>query len=199
MLARLRGLADSARGLTMLAFSVARYARLITINTGKRLFSPMTAPAPASILNAAVEALFGAAIKIKRSLDPDSPGGSSITLNELLDTVSDGAVRESIQAVWDSIHSLVRGERVDVFDLITKVANALLDLLGTLRDALADGRITPDEILHGITDGGIRTDLKVVLDNIGKLPAELQGLDMWKMIALFQRISAFLPQLMVKS
>jgi len=157
------------------------------------------APATVSVLNSAVDALFSTAVRIKRALDPASPGGSSITLEELLDTVSDGKVRESIQVAWDAIAGLIHGDPENVFDLITKVASALLDMLGTLRDALADGHVTADEILHGITDGDIRAELKTVLDNLSKLPAELQGLDMWKMIALFQRISGYLPQLLAKS
>lgn len=174
---------------------IARATRRVVVNTGKRTLSLMPASSTKN-LDEAVDYLFDAAIKIKRSSAADSPGGATITLDELLSTISDGAVKESISNMWETIGQLTRGDQISPVELVKQAVNVLLDLLGTLRDALADGRITKDEVLHGITDGGIRKDLSNALDGIGDIPAELQGLDMWRMIALVQRIMTKLPALL---
>lgn len=195
---RLRDHARSALGLATLAYGVLRYARTVAVNTGKRVLHPMTAASGTQELDQVIDYLFGAVIRIKDSRAAGSPGGKSITLDELLSTVSDGAVRESFSNLWDAIEAIVKGGKVDIFDLIPKATDAVLDLLGTLRDALADKRVTIEEILSGITDGGIREDLRRALEGIEKIPAEIQGLDMWKMIGLVQKIAAKLPQLLAK-
>ena len=137
----------------------------------------MTAASGTQELDQVIDYLFDSTIKIKNARAEGSPGGKSITLDELLSTVSDGAVRESFSNLWDAIEAIVKGGKVDVFDLIPKATDAVLDLLGTLRDALADSRVTVEEILSGITDKGIREDLRRALEGIEKIPAELQGLD----------------------
>lgn len=198
---KLRNLGQSAQGVVMLAYGTAvlgaRLGRHLALNTGKRILG-MTAPAGTRELDEAIDYLFDAAIKIKNALAETSPGGKTVTLDELLSTVSDGAVRESISNMWDAIEAITRGGKVDIFDLIPKATDVVLDLLGTLRDALADRRVTLDEILSGVTDGGIRADLQRAIEGIEKVPAELQGLDMWKMIALVQKIAAKLPALLAK-
>lgn len=195
---KLRSLAQSALGAATLAYIAARLARRLTVNTGKRVLR-MTAPATGRDLDEAIDYLFGAVIRIKDARATSSPGGATITLDELLSTVSDDPVRKSISNMWDTIEAITKGGRVDVFDLIPKATDVILDLLGTLRDALADGRVRIGEILSGITDGGIRDDLRRALEGIERIPAELQGLDMWRMIALVQKIVSKLPALLAKS
>lgn len=198
---KLRDLGQSALGAAMLAYGAAvlsaRLTRHLAYNTGRRILR-MTAPAGTKELDEAIDYLFGAAIKIKNAVAEGSPGGKAVTLDELLSTVSDGAVKESIGNMWDAIEQITRGGRVDIFDLIPKATEVVLDLLGTLRDALADKRVTIDEILSGISDKGISDELRRALEGIEKVPAELSGLDMWKMIALVQKIAAKLPALLAK-
>jgi hypothetical protein len=193
--ARLRDLVNSARGLAMLTYGVLRYARLVATNTGKRVLR-MTAPSATKELDEAIDAGFDLAIRIKKALSESSPGGKTVTLDELMDTVSDGAVRESIEDFWNAITAIVAGQRPEAGELARTIIGATMDLLGTLRDALADNKVTADELLHGITDGNIREELKRAIDGLDKIPGELQGMDMWKMIALVQKISAKLPALL---
>jgi hypothetical protein len=194
--ARLRGLAEQARGLALLTYGALRYARLVATNTGKRVLG-MTSASPTKELDEALDAGFDFAIRIKRALSASGPGGTTVTLDELMSTVTDGAVKESIREFWDAITAITAGERPEVAELARTVIGAVMDLLGTVRDALADdGRVTADELLHGITDGGIRDELSRAIEGLDKIPGELQGMDMWKMIALVQRISAKLPALL---
>lgn len=197
---KLRDLGQSALGAAMLAYGAAvlgaRLTRHLAFNTGRRILGMTTAGTPE--LDQAIDYLFNAAIKIKNALVETSPGGKAVTLDELLSTISDGAVKESISSMWDAIEQIAHGGKVDIFDLIPKATEVVLDLLGTLRDALADKRVTVDEILSGISDQGISDELRRALEGIEKVPAELSGLDMWKMIALVQKIAAKLPALLAK-
>lgn len=156
----------------------------------------MTTPSSTKELDEALDAGFDFAIRIRKALAEGGPGGKTVTLDELMDTVSDGAVKESIREFWDAIAAIIGGERPNAGELARTVIGATMDLLGTVRDALADGRVTADELLHGITDGNIREELKRAIEGLDRIPSELQGMDMWKMIALVQRISAKLPQLL---
>jgi hypothetical protein len=192
---RLREAASTALSLAFLTRQLAGYAGVVIINTGKRILG-MTAPSATKELDEALDAGFDFAIRIKKALSASSPGGKTVTIDELMDTVSDGAVRESIEDFWNSIAAIVAGKRPEIGELARTIIGATLDLLGTLRDALADGKVTADELLHGITDGNIRDELKRAIDGLDKIPAELQGMDMWKMIGLVQRISAKLPALL---
>lgn len=198
---KLHNLSRAALGAGMLGYGATvlgvRLARNLAANTGRRILG-MTAPVGTKELDEAIDYLFDAAIKIKNARATGSPGGTTITLDELLSTVSDGAVKESIRNLWDAIEQITHGGGVDIFDLIPKVTEVLLDLLGTLRDALADKRVTIDEILSGISDQGISDELRRALEGIEKVPAELQGLDMWKIIALAQKVAAKLPGLLTK-
>lgn len=170
-----------------------RIVRRLVVNTGKRVTGMST---PTREFNEAIDGLFGLILRIKEARADTGPGGTRITLDELVYTVTDGAVKESIQTLWNMIERVVQGDRVSPLDLIQEVAEAGLDLLGTLRDALADGRVTAQEILAGVTDGPIREELGRAIDGVEKVPAELQDLDMWKMIALVQKIAGYLPRVL---
>lgn len=194
---RTRQLVDSAIGAAMLAYGVLRYARTVAVNTGKRVLG-MTAPSATKELDEALDAGMKVALRIKQAMAENSENGKQVTLEEMLHTVSDGDVRASIQKLVDAIEGIVHGEKVDIFDLIPTVVEAILEFLGTLRDALADKRVTPDEILNGVSTQGLRPELQRAIDGLDKIPGELQGMDMWKMIALVQKIAAYLPQLLAK-
>lgn len=194
---RIRSAARSAWGMAMLAYGLARLTGAVAINTGKRTLG-MTKPSSTKELDEALDAAFDLAIAIKKSMAPGGPGGKQITLDEILSTVTDGSLKESVVALVDAIEGLIRGERLDLFALIPTVTDALLDFMGTLRDALADRRVSPDEILHSVTTGDVRPELKKAIEGAAKIPDELSGLDMWKMMSLMQRVAGRLPELMAK-
>ena len=194
---RVRRLIDTAQGMAMLTYGVMRLGRLMAINTRKRILG-MTAPGGTPELNEAIDAGFDVALRIKKAMAADSAGGKQVTLDEMLHSVSDGDVRASMQKLVNAIESIVRGERPDIFDLIPTVVEAILEFLGVLRDALADKRITPDEILAGVSTQGLRPVLQKAIDGLDKIPGEMSGMDMWKMMGLVQRVTARLPELLAK-
>ena len=193
-----REVVHTALGMAILAYSAADAARRIILNTGKRVLR-MTAPSSTPELDQVIDAGLDFAIRIKNMLSATSPGGKTVTLDELLDTVSDGNVRESIAQLWDVVSEIVRNPDADKFQLIGPVIEAIRDFLGTIRDALADRRVTLDELLHGVTDGEIRQSLKDAIEGLDKIGTELKGLDMWKLFGLVQKIAAKLPALLASA
>lgn len=159
---------------------------------------PATPPSETKEFDEAVNGFFGVAEKILESLQPGSKGGKKITLDELLHSVTDGQVRQSIQEFWDAIQKLLKGGKLDVFDLLTTAGEAIMDLVGTMVDAFADGRLSPDEIVNGVTDGHIRDELLAAIEGIERVPAELTALSPLKMVRQFQRITSRLQQLREK-
>lgn len=156
----------------------------------------MTTPAGMPELYDVIDAGFGVAIRLKRAIDPNGPSGKQVTLDELLDTVTDGKMREATRDLVDAIEDLINKKPVDAFALIPVVVTAILDWLSTLRIALEDRKVDLNELLHGVTDGELRPELEKAIQGIDKIPSELKGMDMMKMFGLFQRISAYLPQLL---
>lgn len=155
----------------------------------------MTAPSGIDETIEVLDAGFATAIRLKNMLTAGSPGGKQATLDELLSTVTDGEMKDSIRNLVDAVEKIVKGSKVDLFELIPVVVQAILDFLTTLKAALEDKRIAPEEILHGVTDGDLRPELSKAIEGIDKIPAELKGMDMMKMFAIFQRITQYLPKL----
>lgn len=136
------------------------------------------------------------AVTLRKAIDPASAGGKTVTLDELLASVSDGKVKKSIADLVASIDALIKGGHPDIIDLVTKASAALLDVLGTLKDALASGGITADKLLHTVSDEGLKESIVKVLGELDEIPDELHSLDMWKIIGLVQKFSGRLPELL---
>ena len=153
-----------------------------------------TAPSATPELDEVIDATFALVIRLKTAVAEESPGGSRMTLDELLTSVTDGRVRTSIQSLISVIEDLVQGGRPDALQLIETVITAVLEFIGHLREAISDGFQVSD-LLAGVTDGDLREDLRRAFDGIEKIQLELTGLNMWVMFALVQRVSAWIPRL----
>lgn len=156
----------------------------------------MTAPvSETKEFDEAVDAAFDLVKRILDSLKAESPGGKKITLEELLHTVTDGQVRQSIMDMWNSVQELLRGGKFDIFELLSQAGEAIMDLVGVMAAAFSDGRLTPDEILNGVTDGHIHEGIQKAIDGAEKIPDELTGLSPLKMVRVFSRILQRLREL----
>jgi hypothetical protein len=133
----------------------------------------------------AVDAAIELAVEVKAAMK--GPHDPATIAAELLSGVSDGKVRGSLQAFVDAIEALKNGHE-PILDLLMKASSAILELIGHLRDALADGHVTPDEIVSTITDGHLKAIWTNALDGIGNIPDELTSMSPWAMIGTFQRI-----------
>lgn len=128
-------------------------------------------------LDEALDAGWDVAGRIVDGLSSASPGGKQLTLDELLHTVTDGQVRQSLSEMYDSILTMVTsGKKPDLFEMLAKVGEAVTGMVGVFSEALSDGRLTPNEIVNGVTDGHIREGLQRAIDGAEKIPAELSKL-----------------------
>lgn len=190
---KVKGVVHFVAGSFIVARGVTTTAVKVATRTGKEALT-MTAPAPTKELDAAIDAAFGFALSIKQAMAPGSPGGKTITLDELLHTVTDGNVRTSVQNLLNAIESIVKGGHVDVVAVFKLGVVAVLDFVTNLSAAMKGG-FNPEELLAGVTDGTVRTSLQEVIDGVGQLPAEIKGLDMWGIMGIFQRVSAWIPKI----
>lgn len=148
----------------------------------------MSGPSKTKEFDEALTAVFDLAERVMASLKGDSPGGKKITLDEFLHTVTDGQVRQSLMDFWNAIESLMKGGKFDLFELLTNAGEAIMDLVGVIQDALSDGRLTPDEIVNGVTDGHIREGITAAIEGAEKIPGELTGLSPLEMVRIFQKV-----------
>lgn len=155
----------------------------------------MTAPSSTKEFDEAADAAFDLVKRVMDSLKEESPGGKKITLEEILHTVTDGQVRQSLMDLWNSVQSLLRGGKFDLFDLLAQAGEAVMDFVGVLASAFADGRLTPDEIVNGVTDGHIRDGLLKAIEGAEKIPGELTGLNPLAMVRVFSRVLQRLREL----
>lgn len=139
-------------------------------------------------LDAALDAALDLAIRIRRSLSDASPGGKKITIDELLDGVTDGKLTKSLRDLVDAVEATIAGHGPGVWELLPKVGAAAMELMGHLRDALADGRITLDDIVQGVSDGHVREGLANAVAAAQRLPSELDQLSPWALIGTIQRV-----------
>lgn len=195
----LRSLSVYVTGSFVVARAAWRLFRRLSVNTAERIFSPMTAPAG---LTETIEALDGGmevAVRLRHAIAETGPGGKKVTLDEMLHTVSDGEVKDTIRNLYAAVEQLIQnrgGNFSAILDLIPTLVEAVLDFLQTLRVALQDRRVTPDEILAGVSTKGMRPALQKAIDGADKIPAELKGLDFGKMMQLMNRVMGWLPQLL---
>lgn len=185
----------SAWGAVLLARAIVRAMHEIGKNTTERVLHPMTAPSATPETNELIDGLFPVLISLRESISAESEAGTRVTLNELLHSVSDGRVRGTVTNLVEMIERLISGERPDILILVNGVLDALKDFIANMQKALADGFDVSD-LLYGVSDQGLRENLKKAIDGIEKVPGELKGLDMFKMFNLFQRITAWLPRLL---
>lgn len=155
-----------------------------------------TAVSPTKEFDEATDAVLNLALRAKKMFAETGPGGKNATLDEIVGTISDGKIKAVFTDLLDSVLDIVHGGHVDVMGTLKKVSDAVLELVGSLQEALRDGKVTPDEIVRGVTDSGIRADLLLAIEGADKIPDELSGLSPWMMIGTLQRIMARLPELL---
>jgi hypothetical protein len=145
-------------------------------------------------LEEVLDAGFSLAAAVRQATSAESPGGTRVTLNELLTSVTDDEVRGAIRDLVERIDELASGKG-DLIALISAAASALVEFLATLKVALAGGRVTPAELLEGITQGRVRPELQKALDRIWEIPLELQTLDFGGVMRIAQIALTKLPAL----
>lgn len=141
-------------------------------------------------LDEALDAGFGLAVSLKNALSD-----GRVTTDEILESVTDGQVRASVRNLTSAVEAIVHGGSIDIANLAGVVIDAVTDFLGNLKSALADGRVSLDELLHTVVDGNIKEQLRVAVEGAEKIPEELSDLDFKKIMALFQKISKWIPEL----
>lgn len=74
------------------------------------------------------------------------------------------------------------------FPELAEAAAAVFEMLGDLKLALSDGKISVDEIVGLVSDTGLKDSLRLGLDGLGKIPGEVEQLvrNPWNLIALTQ-------------
>lgn len=169
------------------AVAAAKVVGKIVINTVKGSFMADTSTKE---LDEALQAGFSLAVSLKNAL-----ADGKVSIDEILESVTDGKVRDSISRLINVIEAIVHGDAPELPILAGNVIDAVVDFLGHLKDALADGKVTLDEILHTVVDGDVRVELTNAIEGASKIPEELSGLDVWKIMALFQTISKWIPEL----
>lgn len=145
-------------------------------------------------LNEAIDGGLGLAVRMK-----DALADGKITLDELVQSVSNGKVRGSIEALYNSIDSLLHGGKPDWSQLLEQVASAALDFISNLSIAIKRDGFQVTDLLDGVSDGGVRTDLQKAMDGAEKIPDEISHIGMADMFALFQRVSMWIPKLVPHS
>lgn len=158
--------------------------------------------APATGLTETLEALDGGMeviVRLKHAIAAASPGGKQVTLDEMLHTVSDGELKDSIKNLYAAVEKMVAAHAISfsgVLELLPVVSDAIVDFLHTLKNAIQDRHIDPNEVLEGVSTEGLRPALQKAIDGAEKIPAELKGMDFSKSMQLMNRAMGWLPQLL---
>lgn len=71
---------------------------------------------------------------------------------------------------------------------LAEAAIAAFDMLGDLKLALSDGRITVDEIVGMVSDDGLKPSIRRGLDGLEKIPGEIESLmrNPWNLMSVAQ-------------
>jgi len=141
-------------------------------------------------LNEAIDGGLGLAVRIK-----DALADKKLTLDELVQSVSNGRVRASISNLYNSIEALIHGAQPNWSDLLQQAMAAALDFITNLSVAIKRDGFQVTDLLEGVSDQGVRDDLQKAVDGAEKIPDEISHINMMDMFALFTRVSAWIPRL----
>jgi len=121
------------------------------------------------------------------AMAPGSPGGTQITLDELLHSVVDGDIRDSLRRLYEAVNTIAHGGHIDIVDMVGIVSDAVVDLITTVKAGLADGRVSVDLIVSGITNGHLKEVVRKAIDGIENIPTELSGIGVIGIIMSMQK------------
>lgn len=76
-----------------------------------------------------------------------------------------------------------------------EAVDAVIGFAIDIKRALADGRITVDEVVGAFSDGEVKESVRRAMDGIYNIPNELSRLSPWDGIALAQRAMMKLSEL----
>lgn len=76
----------------------------------------------------------------------------------------------------------------DDYPELADAADMVFDMLGDLKLALADGRVTVDEIVGMVSDGGLKQTIRDGLNGLGSIPGEVAKVisSPWALVSMTQ-------------
>jgi hypothetical protein len=126
--ARLHGLAERARGLALLTYGALRYARLVAINTGKRVLRPMTSPKQGiNNINKCVDGLIAGAKAIQQAGSDGwelTDAGLVIRNREAMDKMADAL--DAVSGIGPEVNDL---DFAEIIQLASTLPARLADLV----------------------------------------------------------------------
>lgn len=198
---RLPGPLRAARDAAARGIVIAKTAGRLILNTGKRIL-PMASSVGITETREMMGGAFGFAIEVRTAMGPSSPGGTRITLDELLHTVSNGELKDSVKNLVAAIERLIEQHTISVdgvFDLIPVLSEAVKDFAITLRNIIRGGmdpQQIVNELMASVSTERLRPELQKAVDGAEKIPGELGDLDMAEMMGLFTELTGWLPRLL---